>query len=186
MPINTFNAVRPNQALGAGDVLALAIEEYGGAVEHTLRRQSALSNFIKFRPVKGTSTLTNYAMGATTLAKVTAGQTPDGNTVPNVNKASLVIDELVYARNFEPLLDSFQTQYDARTEMGIEHGTTLAKFRDQVLFIQAMKSALAVSSKYGALAGYSGVPKKPWVLLVIVPTPLSCTLLLLACLLRCV
>lgn len=156
MPITTFNVVRPNQALGAGDELALAIEEYGGAVEHTIQRLSALEGFIPIRSVRGTPTIVNYAMGEAAIGKVTPGQAPDGSLVPKVNRASLTIDELVYARNIEPLLDSFQTQYDARQEMGIEHGRKIAKFKDQVFFIQAIKAALAATNKYGAVGGFSG------------------------------
>jgi hypothetical protein len=156
MPILTASTIRPNQALGTGDELALAIEEYAGAVEHTIKRVSKLDGFIPVRSVKGTPTIQNYAISEATLGKVTPGQAPDGAAVPEFNKATLTIDELVYARNIVPLLDSFQTQYDARQEIGIEHGRKIGKFKDQVFFIQAMKAATAVASKYGALDGHSG------------------------------
>lgn len=156
MAIDTFVVNRPNQALNAGDELALAIEEYGGIVEHTIKRVSALEGFITMRSVQGTPVLQNYAMGEAEIGKVTPGQSPDGGAIPKVNKATLTIDELIYARNIVPLLDTFQTQYDARAEIGVEHGRKLAKFRDQVFFIQALKAAAAGTNKFGALEGYSG------------------------------
>jgi hypothetical protein len=166
MGISIVNITRPNSNLqtgnlnstgrpggtangGATDPLALAIEEYGGVVEGTIARKSIMRNFIPVRTVKGTSTVTNYRVGESTLSKVTPGTAPDG-TVNQFGKVSLTVDTLVNARANVPLLDDFQTQYDARSEIGMEHGKKIAKFFDQSFLIQAVKAA--------GIADVSGYP----------------------------
>lgn len=137
----------PNQSHATGDTLALAREEYSSTVEHTIRRRSALEGFIQMRPVIGTTTLSDYAIGETSLNKLVPGTTPDA-TVVEFAKASITVDTVVLARNTLPLLDVFQTSYDARREIGIEHGKAIAKFRDQSFFIQAAKAALMTNSRF--------------------------------------
>ncbi|WP_250865859.1 hypothetical protein [Caballeronia sp. INSB1] len=56
-------------------------------------------------------------------------------------KVRLTIDTLVNARAVVPLLDDFQSSYDARAAIGMEHGIEIAKFFDQSFFIQAIKAA---------------------------------------------
>lgn len=158
MSLDTFNVVRPNiknQASTANtDDLELVIEEFSGVVEQTLDRVSILAPKIPMRSVKGTATLTNYAVGETQLGKVTPGVTPDG-TEADFSRISVTIDTLIYARNTLPLLDVFQTQFDARRELGVEHGKKMAKLLDQSLFIQAAKAAALTASPYGS-AGHQG------------------------------
>lgn len=154
------NVVRPNQQNSTGSTTALAIEEYAGIVEGTIRRRSALEGFITMRPVKGTTTLTNYAVGESTLGKVEVGVAPAASGT-DFAKASITVDTVVYARNTLPLLEVFQTQYDARKEIGMEHGKKIAKFRDQSLFIQAAKAAMLTNSRFsngsaGKPAGHNG------------------------------
>lgn len=144
--------VLPNQQNNAGDELALAIEEYSGTVEHTIRRKSALEGFIQMKPVRGTTTLTDYAVGETELGVVTPGTTPEASPA-EFSKASITVDTVVYARNALPLLDVFQTSYDARAELGMEHGKKIAKFRDQSMFIQAAKAAAMTYSRFRDVNG---------------------------------
>lgn len=145
------NVIRPLQNHGTGDVLALAVEEYSGTVEHTIRRRSALEGFVQMKSVTGTTTLTDFAIGETTLGVVTPGTTPDAQ-VAEFGKASITVDTVVYARNVLPLLDVFQTSYDARRELGVEHGKSIAKFRDQSFFIQAAKAAGLANSRFKGAA----------------------------------
>lgn len=145
--IDPSQIVRPMQQNNTGDELALATEEYSDKVEHTIRRRSALEGFIEMRPVRGTTTLTDFAVGETTLGKVTPGETPEAQAA-EFSKASITVDTVVYARNTLPLLDVFQTHYDARMELGMEHGKEIAKFRDQSLFIQAAKAAQLANSRF--------------------------------------
>ncbi|MBU9376297.1 capsid protein [Burkholderia multivorans] len=138
--LQTGNNTQVGQAPAATNPLALVIEEYGGVVEHTIARRSIVRNFVPIRTVKGTSTVTNYQVGKSTLSKVTPGTAPDA-TVNGSQKVKLTIDTLVNARAVVPLLDDFQSSYDARAAIGMEHGIEIAKFFDQSFFIQAVKAA---------------------------------------------
>lgn len=143
---------RPGQTVGSTDIMSQAIAEYGGHVEGTIERRSVIHGWVPMRSVRGTNSVQNYAVGEATLGKVTPGVAPDAS--PNeFGKASLTIDTLIYARNVVPLLESFQTQYDARKEVGVEHGKKIAKFYDQAFLIQASKAAVATESKYSNAQG---------------------------------
>lgn len=156
MALNAFTPTYPNQALGAGDTLALAIEEYTGVLEETIERKSKAAPFVPVRAVRGTSTITNEGIGESTLQVVTPGTTPDGTSTNDTNQISLTVDTLVLARTTLPLLDSFQKRYDFRAAVGREHGKKIAKFYDSAFFIQAAKAAALSASAYGALGGHSG------------------------------
>lgn len=150
------DVIRPNQKNGAGDEFALAIEDYSGVVEGTIERRSALEGFVPMRAVRGTTTLTDYAIGEADLQKVVVGEAPKANPV-DFSKASITVDTVINARAALPLLDVFQTSFDARREIGLEHGKKIAKFRDQAFFIQAAKAALLTESRFSG--GTAGKPK---------------------------
>jgi hypothetical protein len=154
---STTNFTRPGQDGGTGAIDALHIEEYTGVVEQTIARKSALEGFVTARSVKGTSVITNFAVGESTLQKLVPGVTPDG-TESKFGKNSLTVDTVILARNIFPLLETWQTSYDARAEVGQEHGKKIAKFRDQAYFIQALKTALLTSARHAGVdgAGHSG------------------------------
>ena len=145
----------PNQINSAGDTMALAISEYAGVVEGTIERKSVLSGMIPMRSVRGTNTIHNYAVGETTLDKVTPGVAPDAGGI-DLNKTSLTVDTLIVARNILPLLDVFQQSFDVRSEIGKEHGKKIAKFRDQAFFIQAAKTAALTAAVASGTDGHLG------------------------------
>lgn len=154
---DAFNIVRPGQANQAGAINALALEEFTGIVEGTIDRRSVLKGWIPVRTVKGTNAVTNFAVGESNLQKATAGQPIDG-TGTDFAKRTLTIDTVILARAVLPLLEQFQTSYNARQEIGSEHGKKLAKFIDQSFFIQAIKAALFTESTYKG-SGASGKPQ---------------------------
>lgn len=157
MPLDdSYNIVRPGQANQAGAVSALHLEEFTGAVEGTIERKAVLKGWLNIKPVKGTSVITNFGVGESTLQKITPGQPIDG-TGTDFAKRTLTIDTVVLARAVLPLLETFQTSYDARKEIGTEHGKKIAKFWDQSHFIQGIKSALLTDSAYRG-AGAAGKP----------------------------
>lgn len=149
---STTAITRPGQDGATGAVNALHITEYTGVVHETIARRSVLEPWIQARPVKGTSVIQSFAVGESTLQKVVPGVTPDG-TVNKFGKATLSIDTLVLARSIFPILDEFQTSYNARAHVGREHGKKIAKFKDQSFFIQAIKAALATDTKYTGVSG---------------------------------
>lgn len=156
MALPTFTPTFPNQELGTGDTLALALEQFTGIVEGTIERKSKVSPFVDVRPVRGTSTIVVDGVGESTLQVVTPGQTPDGTSQNESARISLTVDTLVLARTNIPLLDSFQKHFDFRAEVGREHGKKIAKFYDQAFAIQAAKAAALSASAFGALPGHAG------------------------------
>lgn len=156
MALPTWTTTHPNQQNQAGDPNALIIEEFTGIVEHTIKRKQVLAPFIPMRTVRGTNTLTNYAVGETELGKVTAGAEPDKTPGPDISRNFLVVDTHVYARNPIALLEVFQSTIDIRREIAVEHGEKLSKFTDQSFFIQAIKAARATQSSYNG--GVNGKP----------------------------
>lgn len=153
MPLeSTTNIVRPGQENGTGAINALHIEEYTGIVEGTLARKSALTGFVPVRTVRGTSVIQSFGVGEASLQKVVPGVTPDG-TPHKFGKVTLSIDTLILARDIFPLLETWQTSYDSRKEVGMEHGKKIAKFKDQAFFIQALKAAALTSPKITGMSG---------------------------------
>ncbi len=147
VPVDQSNLTRPGQINQAGDTHALHVAQYTGILEGTLERKSVLSDWIPRRTVTGTSTIRNYAIGETQLGVVEPGIAPKAHGV-DFSKAELTIDTVVYARNVTPLLDQFQNEYDARKEIGVEHGKKIAKFVDQAFMIQGAKAAMLADSRY--------------------------------------
>lgn len=156
MPLDLFATTFPNQNLGSGDELALAIEQYTGEVEGTIARRSVIKPYINMQSVRGTSTITNDWIGKSTLQKIVPGQTPDQDVATQFARNNLTVDTAILARRTLPMLDSFQTRYDVRAEIGREHGQEIAKFTDQALFIQALKSAALATPAAGAVPGHNG------------------------------
>lgn len=156
MSLDAFTIESPNQQLGAGDPLALMIEEFSGIVEGTVKRRSATEGWLPIKKVTGTATLSKDAIGESTLGKVVPGVTPNSTGTHQFSKNSVTIDTLCYARSTLALLDSFQTKYDVRKQIGMEHGKKIAKFKDTAFLVQGIKAALATESLYGALPGHFG------------------------------
>lgn len=156
MSLDAFNVVRPNQALGTGDELALVIPEFTGVVEETIARQAKVAPFIDLRSVQGTATITNEGIGESTLSVITPGATPNQTSPNQFNHISLTVDTVVLARTTLPLLDVFQKNFDVRSAIAREHGKKISKFYDQSFLIQAAKAAAQGSSSYGALPGHLG------------------------------
>lgn len=152
MSLDTFIVTRPGQVGNAGPVDANHIEEYTGEVEGTIARKSVLTGFVNLKTIKGTSILQNFAVGKSTLQKITPGTTPNG-TNNSFGKNTVQVDTVVLARSTFPMLDVWQTSYDARAEVGQEHGREISKFYDQSFFIQALKTALLVAPKHSGVAG---------------------------------
>ena len=149
--IPSAQLTRPGQIDQTGDINATAVVEYSQKVQHTIERRSAVAGFVTPRSVRGTNTIGSFGFGKSTIGTVTPGEAPPA-TKNDVGKVTLSIDTVVYTRHALPLLEVFQTSYDARVELGIEDGTEMAKFIDQAFFIQAVKASLLSDSAYSATA----------------------------------
>jgi len=152
MGISITNITRPganlqvgqNQQIGSAPAgtnpLALHVEEYTGIVEGTIARESKIRQFIPIRSVRGTSTISAFQFGESTLQKLVPGQILDA-TVNQAAKVKLTVDTAIAARAHVPMLDEFQSSYDARLYIGQEHGKQFAKFYDNAFLIQLLKAA---------------------------------------------
>lgn len=149
--IPSAQITRPGQLDQTGDINATAVTEYSQTVGHTIERRSVLNGFVTPRAVRGTNSVGNFGFGKSTIGKVTPGEAPAA-TKNDVGKVTLTIDTLIYTRHALPLLETFQTSYDARVELGVEDGIEMAKFIDNAFFIQAAKAALLTDSAYSAVA----------------------------------
>jgi hypothetical protein len=154
MALDPYHIVRPGQQNDTGNIHALHIEEFTGLVQATLNRNSVLAPRIPTRAVKGTSTITNNAVGKSQLQVLRPGYTMDG-TNNKFGRQTLTIDTVINARAVLPLLETFQTHYDARALIATEHGKEHAKFYDQTFFIQAIKAGLLTDNRFG-LTGDTG------------------------------
>ncbi len=156
LPTDSAHLSRPGQNLGTGPVDALHIEEYGGVVEGTMAKKSFMRQYVNVKPVLGTDTVTNDRVGATSLQKVTPGVRPEG-APSEFGNVSVKVDTIVLARNNVALLDDFQAHFSVRSEIGMEHGKTIAKFFDEAFIIQSIKCALRDDT--GLPEGWTGGTK---------------------------
>lgn len=156
---DVFNVSRPGARNNGTDPLELHIEEFIGEVSGTIQRRSLTEGWIPMKSVRGTSTIRHDGVGESTLQKIVPGATPDG-TPSKQGKATLTIDTVILAREVFPILDVFQQSYDRRMETAREHGKKIAKFLDQAMFIQAIKTSLRTTSTFhdgvNELPGHSG------------------------------
>lgn len=152
----TYDVTRPNQRHGQGDPLADVTEQFTGTVEGTIKRRSIMAGFVPVRSVKGTSTISNRGISKAKLQKVQPGVTPAPSTEPNTSKIFLKIDTVIIARNAEPMLDEFQTDFDYQGEVAREQGQEIANMYDETFFVQAAKAAMSTDSPYGTAAQMPG------------------------------
>jgi len=130
------------------------IDQYGGTVDSQFAKKSIMRKFVPVKPVRGTDTLLNRRVGKTDLLAITPGVRPEV-TQTEFGSASVTVDTLILARDNRSQLNEFQTDFNARAELGIDHGKELAKFFDEAFLIQAAKGALlsapsSLNSAFGA------------------------------------
>lgn len=152
----SYDVTRPNQRHGAGDPLADVTEQFTGTVEGTIKRRSVMAGFVPVRSVRGTSTISNRGISKAKLQKIAPGTTPPPSTEPHTSKIFLKIDTVIIARNAEPMLDEFQTDFDYQGEVAREQGQEIANMYDETFFIMAAKAAQATDSVYGTAAQMPG------------------------------
>lgn len=126
----------------------LMIEQYGGAVESQFAKASIMRQYASIRPVRGTDTITNNRVGKTALKKLVPGVRPPADPTP-FGKVSLTVDTVVIARDTRSMLNEFQIHFDARADLGKDHGKQLGKFFDQAFIIMAIKGAQTAAPDFG-------------------------------------
>lgn len=118
----------------------LMIDEYGGEVESQFAKSSIMRSYAKIRKIRGTDTIVNNRVGKTELKKVTPGVRPDASAT-NFGSVQVTVDTVILARDNRSLLNEFQTHFDARMELGQDHGKEIGKFFDEAFIIQGIKGA---------------------------------------------
>lgn len=116
------------------------IESFTGIVDSQFAKSSMMRQLTNVQLVRGTDTLINRRVGRTTLQALTPGVRPD-STQTQFGRVAVTVDTVVLARDNQSLLNSFQTDFSVREEIGIDQGKEHGKFFDQALIIQAMKGA---------------------------------------------
>lgn len=119
---------------------AQMIEQYGGAVDSQFTKSSIMRGFANIMPVLGTDTKIVRRVGRPELQAVTPGVRPAANKT-DFGKVTLTVDTLILARDNRSQLNEFQTDFNARAELGREHGKELGKFFDEAFLIQTIKGA---------------------------------------------
>lgn len=131
----------PTDSSHLSDVqIDLMIEEYGGSVDSQFAKSSIMREFVNIRTVRGTDTIVNNRVGKTTLKKVTPGVRPAADSTP-FGSVNVTVDTIVLARDNRSLLNDFQIHFDARMELGKDHGKEIGKFFDEAFIIMCIKGA---------------------------------------------
>ena len=134
----------------------LLIEQYGGAVESQFAKDSIMRQYADIRPVLGTDTVTNNRVGKTVVKKLVPGVRPPADPTP-FGKVSLTVDTVVIARDTRSMLNEFQVHFNARAELGKDHGKQLGKFFDEAFIIMGIKGALTAAPDFGAGADRNSI-----------------------------
>lgn len=116
------------------------IEQYGGMVDSQFAKKSIMRRFVPVKSIRGTDTAIARRVGRTELQALTPGVRPAANKT-SFGKTSVTVDTVILARDNRSMLNEFQTDFNARAELGKDHGKELAKFFDEAFLIQAIKSA---------------------------------------------
>ena len=147
--------IQPGQRLQEGEYDELLLPTFGGLVEGTIVKQSIMQDFLAWRSVTGTNTLTNYRHGKTAIQVLTPGSNPQP-TPMDFDNISLKIDTVILARANEFILHDVQNIYEAKAAVATEQGKEIGKFIDSVGIIKGIKSARQVAGD-----GSGGTVKLP-------------------------
>ncbi len=117
------------------------IDDYRGAVDSQFAKKSIMKGFYPVKSIVGTDTLVQRRVGRTTLQTLTDGVRPTP-TRTHFGTVSVQVNVILLARNERPMLNEIQTDFDARSELGKDHGKELAKKFDESLLIMGRVSAV--------------------------------------------
>jgi hypothetical protein len=149
----------PTDGAHLSDVeVSLLLDEYGGEVESQFAKSSMVREFVRVRPVRGTDTIVNNRVGKTELVALVPGVRPDANST-GFGKVALTVDTVVLARDNRSMLNEFQTHFDARMELAMDHGKEIGKFFDEAFIIQTIKGSKQAAPSFTGHNGAFGAGK---------------------------
>lgn len=117
------------------------LDDYRGAVDSQFAKKSIMKGFYPVKSIVGTDTLIARRVGRTTLQTLTDGVRPTP-TRTHFGTVAVQVNVILLARNERPMLNEIQTDFDARSELGKDHGKELAKKFDESLLIMGRQSAV--------------------------------------------
>jgi hypothetical protein len=132
--------MHPNQRNLSGAVDALAIEKFSGTVHYQLQKSTVTDGLFEFIPLVGTTTLSNYAMGEPTLQPLVAGVSLSG-TKSEIGDQVVQVRQPIAAREIVGVLEDVQDKLNVKGRLPVTFGKKFAKAQDQILLLQAVKSA---------------------------------------------
>ena len=116
------------------------IDDYRGAVDSQFAKASIMRGFYPVHSITGTDTMVKRRVGRTTLQTLTDGVRPDPIKT-NFGTVTVSVNVILLARNERPMLNEIQTDFDARSELGKDHGKELGKKFDESILIMGRNSA---------------------------------------------
>lgn len=130
-----------NLNVGSSGNSALLIERFDGRVHETRQKASITTGVWMWKPLIGTDTMSNSAMGNPTLAAVVPGVEPAGTTI-EVGKMIVQVKTPIIAKIIEPMLAAVQDHLDIKSRTPANFGKKIAKHEDITLLLKCIHSAL--------------------------------------------
>jgi hypothetical protein len=128
------------------------LDDYRGAVDSQFAKKSIMKGFYPVHSIVGTDTLIKRRVGRTTLQTLADGVRPDPIKT-NFGTVAVTVSVILLARDERPMLNEIQTDFDARSELGKDHGKELSKKFDESLLIMGRNAAAVDPGQAGSIPG---------------------------------
>lgn len=135
------NLTHPAQANLSGALDALMIEKFDGRVHWHEQRESITDGVFDFKPLIGTDTMSNAAMGDPTLQAVVAGVEPLAKTI-EVGDQIVQVKTPILARVTVAMLAQVQDRLNIKSRTPLNFARRIAKAKDELLLHQAVRSGM--------------------------------------------
>jgi hypothetical protein len=135
------NVLHPAQRNSAGPVDALMLEKFDGRVHMHEQKESITDGVFDFKPLIGTDTMSNAAMGDPTLQPVIPGVEPLGAQI-EVGDQIVQVKQPILARVTVGMLSEVQDRLSIKSRTPMNFGRKIAKAKDEILFLMCVKSAM--------------------------------------------
>jgi len=135
------NITNPAQRNLAGAVDALMIEKFDGRVHMHEQKVSITDGVFDFKPLVGTDTMSNAAMGDPTLQAVVPGVEPLAKE-QEVGDQIVQVKTPILARVAVAMLAQVQDRLGVKSRTPLNFARKIAKIKDELLFLQCVKSGM--------------------------------------------
>ncbi|MBW2638024.1 MAG: hypothetical protein JRC86_10980 [Deltaproteobacteria bacterium] len=135
------NLTNPAQRNVVGALDALMIEKFDGRVHMHEQKESITDAVFDFKPLVGTDTMSNAAMGDPTLQSVVPGVEPLGKEI-EVGDQIVQVKTPILARVVIAMLAQVQDRLGMKSRTPLNFGRKIAKIKDEILLHQCVKSAM--------------------------------------------